>query len=366
MRTINTCLIIFLICIGLSKSFDFASLNEIQSLKQNTFASSLIETISLSLSSSKGEDANEVLKILNNLKSQLEIDQENDNKTFNAKNDEFKYHIAKLEAEISTLDRAIEALATRTAELSNLIEKAKENIESFEKRIVNLVQTHKEMKEIFENDSKYYKEKIEGLRKLQKKMIDVVNKLKELVGSVSGDKKYVHINATDFEKRDIAWKAAQKSLMQIKRNIPTTISSLLEISLNADQGALNKLIEILSKITGDIRSEIIDKHQYLENMTNSYLDLQKQMTEEITANKNALEKQQANKSAYENEKAEKEKEKASKEARKEALTTEKTINLELQTQLSSTYNKENQDRLKEITIVNVLIGIVEKRLVNKN
>jgi len=366
MRTINTCLIIFLICTGLTKSFDFASLNEIQSLKQNTFASSLIETISFSLSSSKGEDATEVLKMLNDLKSQLQIDQENDNKTFNAKNDEFKNHIAKLEAEISTLDRAIEALAARIAELSNLIEKAKENIGSFEKRIFNLVQTQNEMKEIFENDSKYYKEKIEGLRKLQIKMIDVVNKLKELVGSVSGDKKYDHINATESEKRDIALKAAQKSFMQIKRNIPASISSLLEISLNADQGALNKLIEILSKINGDIRSEIINKEQYLVNMTNSYLDLQKQMTEEITANKNALEKQQANKSAYENEKAEKEKEKASKEARKKALTTEKTINLELRTQLSSTYNKENQDRLKEITIVNVLIGIVEKRLVNKN
>lgn len=363
MRTINACLVILLLTIGLSKSFDFASLHEIQSLKQNSFASSLIETISLSLSNSQGEGAAEVLKMLGELRVQLENDQVNDDKTFKAKNEEFESHINKLSEEIAALDNAIKALEARITELSNLIAKAKENIKSFEDRISNLVRLGDEMKQTFESDSKYYSEKITGLRSMEEIMINVIKKLKEMVGSISGEGKYDHINATEAEKRDMAWKAAQKSFLQIKKQIPVQYANLLEMTLNADQGALNKLIEILEKITEEIRAEIKNKVQYLENLKNTFNELQQQITDEIKANTDAKTKQESNKTAYENEKGEKEREKADKEARKAALENEKKINLDLQAQLKSTHEKEKQDRSKEIEIVNVLVGIVQKRLV---
>lgn len=366
MRTINACLVILLLSINLTKSFDFASLKEIQSLKQNSFASSLIETISLSLSSSKSEDATEVLKMLGDLKSQLQTDQENDTKTYTAKNDEFEAHIKKLSEEITSLGEAIAALAARIAELSNLISKAAENIKSFGNRITNLERTSSELKDTFEKDSKYYTEKIQGLRSLLVRMVEVVNKLRQMEGSVSGQKIFNHINATETERRDIAWKAAQKSFLQIKKQIPVEFSNLVELTLNADQGALKKLIEILEKINADIKGEISNKEKYLENMTNSHTELQKQMADEIQSNKDAKKKQEDNKQLYENEKGEKETEKANKETRKAALENEKNINLGLQTQLKTTHDKERQDRSKEVEIVNVLINIVEKRLVKRN
>jgi len=354
--------------IGLSNSIDFASLNEIQSLKQNSFASSLIETISLSLSASKGEDATEVLTMLNNLKDQLKSDQTSDDNVFQSKNSEFDQHIKNLSEEISKLTNEIKDLEARIAVLSNLIAKAKENISSFENRIVSLTQSLASMKEIFESDKKYYEQKIANLKTLKVKLADVVAKLKEMIGSVSGVNKYNHINATETEKRDMEWSAknVKKSFLQIKKALPQEYANLMELTLTADQGALNKLIEILDNISNDVTKEISSKQQYLVDMENTYNELKEQMENEIKMNKEAKTKQEANKVAYENEKGEKQKEKSGKEARRTALETEKKININLQDQLLLTYEKERQDRNKEIGIINVLIGVVEKRLVKKN
>lgn len=368
MRTMNVCLIIMTLTIGLTTSIDFASLNEIQSLKQNSFASSLIETISLSLSASKSDDATEVLTMLNNLKDQLKSDQASDDKVFEAKNTEFEEHIKKLSDEITQLTNEIKNLEARIAELASLIAKAKENILSFENRIVSLEKSLSQMKDTFESDKKYLQEKIAALRVLNVKLGDVVAKLRGMVGSVSGQNKFNHIEATATEKRDMEWSAknAAKSFLQIKKALPEEYASLMELTLNADQGALNKLIEILGKITEDVVREIAAKEQYVVNMENTYNELKTQMDNEVELNKKAKAKQEENKVAYENEKGAKEKEKADKEARRAALENEKKINLDLQAQLKNTHDKEQQDRTKEVEIVNVLIGIVERRLVKKN
>jgi len=360
MRTINVCLVLLFLTIGLTNSFDFASLNEIQSLKQNSFASSLIETISLSLSASKGEDASEVLSMLNNLNSQLESDQEADDKTFSAKNLEFQNHIDQLTEEINKLAAEIKDLQARIAELAGLIEAAENNIRAFEERVQNLKSTLIDMERTFEADKKYYEEKIASLEVMKVKLSEVTEKLREMIGSVSGVNKFEHIAATESEKRDIAWKEAQKSFLQIKKVIP---SNLLELTMNADQGALQKLLEILETISEDVSKEIVAKRTYLDNLESTYEDLVKQMHEEIDLNENAKQKQLENKTAYENEKAEKENEKTEKEARKAGLEKEREINVDLQSQLKSTHDKEAQDRKKEIGIVNVLLGIVQKRLV---
>jgi len=364
MRTINVCLIILIVSIGLTNSIDFASLNEIQSLKQNTFASSLIETISLSLSSAKGEDATEVLSMLNNLKNQLQTDQENDDQTFRAKDTEFQEHIDKLTAEIAKLDGEIKALAARIIELEGLINQANLNIQSFNDRINSLTETLIDLENKFKSDKKYYEEKIAGLKVLVSKLEDVISKLKQMIGSVSGVGKYEHIGATDSEKRDIAWKAEQRaSFLQIRKLVPDQYSNMVELSMNADQGALEKLLGILSGFSKEASAEIVSKETYLQNLEDTYADLVKQMNDEIELNKEAKKTQEEKRAEYENEKALKSTEKTEKENRKAALEKEKEINLGLQTQLKSTHDKEKLDRSKEEEIVDTLVKIVQKRLV---
>lgn len=366
MRIINVCLIILIVSIGLTNSIDFASLNEIQSLKQNTFASSLIETISLTLSAAKGEDATEVLKMLGDLKSQLQTDQENDDQTYKTKDSEFQEHIDKLTEEIATLDGEIKILAARIAELEGLINQADLNIKSFNERIESLTATLIELENKFTSDKKYYEEKIAGLKVLVSKLEEVIEKLKQMIGSVSGVGKFEHIGATDTEKRDIAWKAEQKaSFLQLRKIVPE-FSNMVELSMNADQGALEKLINILSGFSKDASAEILEKENYLQNLEDTYEDLTQQMKDEIQLNRDAKKLQEEKKTEYVNEKALKETEKTEKENRKAALEKEKEINLGLQSQLKSTHDKEKLDRSKEEEIVNNLIKIVEKRLVRKD
>lgn len=259
-------------------------------------------------------------------------------------------------------------MEARITELSNLIFKAKENIQAFNNRITSLTKTLAEMKETFESDKKFYQGKIESLKVLKSKLLEVVAKLREMVGSVSGVNKYSHINATESERRDMEWSAqnAKKSFLQIKKVLPEEYANLMEMTLNADQGALNKLIDILTTISQEVDKEITLKEKYLVDMENTYNELRTQMESEVELNRASKAKQEANKLAYENEKGEKEKEKADKEARKAALENERTINLNLQQQLKNTHEKEQQDRNKEIEIVDVLVGIVQKRLVRKN
>jgi len=351
--------------IGISKSFDFASLSEIQSLKQNSFAASLIETISLSLSASKGSDASDVLEMLSGLKNQLLADQGTDDKLFESKNTEFEDHISKLNSEIEELDRQIKALALRIDELTGLITVAELNIQSFNERINNLKQSIDEMSVIFDNDKLYYEQKIEGLGVLEVKMRLVMETLSKMIGSVSGDGKYDHITATETEKRDQELKAAnaQVSFLQIKKMLPDQYASLAQLTLMADQKALEKLNSILNIITQDITKEKIDKAAYLENMGKSFEELKNQMLDEIDANTKARNEQTVNKENYESEKGLKEKEKSEKEARRDSLINERDINIELQKQLTNTHATEAADRKKEVEIVNTLIGIVERRLV---
>jgi len=364
---INACLVILVITIGLSKSIDFASIKEIQQLKQNSFASSLIETISLTLSSNKGDDANDVLTMLGNLKKQLQDDQVSDDNLFNAKNAEFDDHIKKLDDEIQILSNAIEVLTARIAELTNLIAQAVANIQDFTNRITTLEMRIKELNETHVKDLEYYNNKVDNLAKLHPKLLSVVDTLKRMVGSVSGVDIYSHINKTDSELRDIQWREeqAKKSFLQIRHEIPEEYSNLLEMTVQADQKALNKLIEIINKIAEDTLAEKARVEAYIVEIINTYNELIKQMNDEIDANTEARKRQEENKSKYESEKSEKEQEKASKEERREALRKEREINVNLQTTLRNTYNKEKADRSEEIRVVDILTGIVEKRLVRR-
>merc|ERR1712222_226758 len=153
MRSINVCLVIMITILGMTNSFDFASIKEIQSLKQNSFAASLIETISLSLASNKGSGVDDVKKMLVDLQAQLNNDQKNDDTTFKNKNAEYDAHIKKLAEAIEKLVNEIAQLAARIEELEGLIAQAELNIISFTE-IGNLTQSIVDLDQKLEDDTK--------------------------------------------------------------------------------------------------------------------------------------------------------------------------------------------------------------------
>merc|ERR1711953_778065 len=107
------------------------------------------------------------------------------------------------------------------------------------------------------------------------------------------------------------------------------------------------------------KQEALDK---LAEAVETHKTLRAQMVEEIKLNKASRAKQQQNLKAYETEKSEKEAEKKEKEERRTALQKERALNVNLQQQLTTTYNKEKADRAEEIGVVGILINIVQKRL----
>jgi len=364
MRTINACLVIMMTIFGLTNAFDFASIREIQSLKQNSFAASLIETISLSLSSSKGNGVAEVLKMLQDLKTQLTTDQTNDDRVYAAKNEEFNTHIKKLDAAITLLNTQIAALEARIQVLTGLIAQAKINIQSFTDRIDNLKQSIVDIDAKLKEDTKYYTTRAAGLQEVHDKLLVVNERLGEMVGSVSGVGIKGHIAQTEAEKRDIAWsKAHAKSFIQLSKTIPMVASKLAGTFIQADQKALQRLMGIIAKFAQqalDERQEALDK---LDDAIAKHKELRAQMVEEIRLNKVSRAKQQKNLQDYEAEKSAKEQEKKEKEERRDALIQERKLNVNLQNQLKDTYEKEKKDRAEEIGVVGILINIVQKRLV---
>ena len=362
MRSINACLVIMITILGITNSFDFASIKEIQSLKQNSFAASLIETISLSLASNKGSGVDDVKKMLVDLQAQLNNDQKTDDVTFTNKNAAYDAHIKKLAEAIEVLVGEIAVLTARIEELEGLIAQAELNIISFTERIGNLTQSIVDLDAKLVEDTKYYTDKATGLQELNVKLLLVNEKLGKMIGSSSGKNEASHIARTESEKRDIAYrKAHATSFIQLSKTIPLA-SDLVESFLQADQAALHKLMGIISKFAQEALDNKAEAEQKLVEAKETHAELHKQMVDEIALNKKSRTKQIANKKHYESEKAEKEEEKKEKEDRMAALEKEKAINEKLQKALVDTYNKEKADRAEEIKVVGILIHIVETRL----
>jgi hypothetical protein len=389
MKYFNAFMLLAIVLVSNANSFQFSSLKEVQALKTTVFGSNLIETISMTFQNDAREEAGkEVLASLNELKTQLNTDQKNDDDMFAKKDGAFTEHIAALAKEIQELTEEIAKLEAEIERLAGLIETATANIHSFEERIENLGELLVQMAEDNKADNLYYNEKIEDLGKLYNAFTQIIEKISLLKGSSSGVNKYAHINATESELRDIAYRKAhptpafveQKekkfmSFLQVtNQNKESTKMALklakqytnfLENTLEADQAALMKLIGILSRIQDETLVKKSAAIEHLADINKTYGEVKEATEAEVVANKASLKKQTENRALYIEQKAKAEEEKANKEARRELLIKEKAINEKLQADLQATHKKEKEGRAEELNVVNILEGIVERRLLHK-
>merc|ERR1712160_18726 len=131
-------------------------------------------------------------------------------------------------------------------------------------------------------------------------------------------------------------------------------TNFLENTLEADQAALMKLIGILTRIQDETLIKKSSTIEHLSNINAKYAELKEKVEEEIVANR----------AQYIEEKQKAEEEKLNKETRKALLIKEKAINEKLQGELIATHKKESAGRAEELNVVNILEGIVERRLIN--
>jgi len=237
------------------------------------------------------------------------------------------------------------------------------------------------------NDNKYYNQKIAQLQSLYNAFTTLLEKLDRLTGSVSSVNVPTHVNLTESEKRDVEWRSQNtnvtskldamivKSFLQLESEtsesamlamqLSQQYDNFLETTLNADQGALRKLVGILSAIQEEVLGQKTAAQKHLDDINASYKEMRREADAEIALNAAALAKQTENRAKYVTEKDQKTEEKASKEKRRELLNNEKTINEDLREKLKATYEKEKIERTAELEIVQKLVKIVENRLVNR-
>lgn len=342
----------------------------------------------------RAEAGRKVLTQLNELKTQLTTDQKNDADMFAKKKQNFANHIANLKKEIQQLTEDIQKLIVEINRLTDLITQANSNIESFQDRIKNLGELLVNMAEANKEDNAYYNQKIEDLGKLYNAFTQIIAKLNLLKGSSSAVNKYSHINATASELRDIAYRKAHQhqnasfveveetkekkfmSFLQIAEQntesskmalkLAKQYSNFLETTLNADQAALEKLVSILQGIQDETLQKKSNAIEHLANINQKYNELKTHVEEEIKANQASLKAQIANRDLYVAQKQKAEEEKKNKEERRELLKQELAINEKLYGELEATHEKEKAARAKEIEVVNLLEGIVERRLLGQH
>jgi len=390
MKQLNVCLIIFIaLFASTSKAFQFSSLKEVQDLKSTIFGSNLIETIALTFQSEdKTGSAKEVLAMLEELRSQLENDQAADTQTFETKQAEFDAHIEKLTEEIDELTEQIEFLISEIERLTGLITQADLNIESFNTRIENLKALLVEMQIANVNDNRYYNQRISQLQSVYNAFTLIIERLEALTGSVSSVDVPTHVSLTDAEKRDLEWRnqnpdvanrldeVVVKSFLQVESETNESAKLALELSkqytnfientMNADQGALLKLVTLLTSFQEETLATKTATEKHLEDINAQYNVLKEETEAELKLNEEALARQTENRNKYIAERTLRTEEKESKERRRELLTNERTLNEELRANLKSTYEREKLERAAELEIVKRLIKIVENRLVNKS
>ena len=254
---------------------------------------------------------------------------------FLTKKAQFDQHINKLATKIIVLKSKIIALSAEIFRLANLIKIADKNILSFKNRTTNLQLLLKQLEVDNKNDNVYYKDRINALQRVFLVFSGVVGKLKKLVGSVSAAKVPTHVRLTASEKRDTEWKkknpmVGKKSFLQIENQISTELakeskeySMFIETTLNADQGALQKLMDLITKLQKDVLEKKAKTVKHLESINAVYSLIKNSTVKEIALNKSALVRQTANRAVYVSTKANLEKQRAAAEARRELLIKEK-------------------------------------------
>merc|ERR1711957_392707 len=346
-------------------------MKEVQALKTTVFGSNLIETISMTFQNDARANAGkEVLAQLNELKAQLNGDQKNDDDLFAKKDGAFTQHIANLAKEIQELTEEIEKLEAEIARLALLIQTATENIASFEDRIKNLGELLENMAEANKSDNLYYNEKIEDLGKLYSAFTQIIAKIGLLKGSASGVNEYSHINKTASEIRDIKYRKEHPTPAFVETK-EKKFMSFLQVT-NQNKESTKMALKLAKQYTNFLENTLEDETlikkaatiEHLADINKHYADLKEATENEIIANKASLKKQTANRAKYIEEKQKAEEEKAEKEARKVLLIKEKAINEKLQGELQATHKTEKEGRAGELDVVNILEGIVERRLIH--
>jgi chromosome segregation ATPase len=340
--------------------FEFASLAELNDISETNFGKNLLETVTLSLNN--GGDAKSVLNLLNGLMSKLIKEQEDSDKWWAGEKKRLENKISDLTKEIAKLAGEIEALKTEKSKMEKLINRVKENIKQYNaqklannKQLTDLATKRANDKADFDRSTQEHLDLLKALEQ-------VINELVKLSGSISGVGKPNSIQEIDAEKRDAAWKKAKAALVEIAKS-DNNAAIFAEMATEADQNALEKLVNLLRKLRKSAEKSYNDDKSAETRSKDNYKILVNSLESDNKKLASLLNASEKNLRDYEGKLANIIKNISNLEKVKESKEKDKKDTIKEKDLKEKVYNAEKLERTEEREVVKKLIKLVEERLV---
>jgi hypothetical protein len=360
MKITNILLIfaLFLISNATKVQYEFASLADISEISKTSYGKSLLETVSLTLSSGDG-DISQVQKLLDDLLFKLNRDQQADDVAWAKENARLLAKIARLTKEIEVLRKEILALKAERTKYEKLVDRVLANLKQYHQQ---LAQNRKQATDLTATralDAADY-------RRSQNEHMDIINALTEVIkelhnldGSVSGHGRPTHVGEIDEEKRD----RLNKSFLEITKD-DQEAALFIQMATDADQKSLRKLIRLLEKLrmsteksfNDDKNAEMKSKRIYKTLMSIIKSDITKLGAMIVTSNTNLKN--------YRSRIARLTVEIGVKTRLRNSLKSERAATITERLAKEKQYNDDKRERRSEMDVVERLQTMVKTRLAN--
>ena len=358
MRSHSVLLLIALVVIGSTYSFEFTSLQEVKALKSSKYGANLIETISLSLGHGSGS-IDGIKDLLNKLISELDHDQAKATAVWRALDQKLATKITLLRKQIKALSKRITFLRHEIVVYKHKIKLAHRNIKQYNE------QTKKNNKNIKRIQKKRAQDHAVFV-KSQSNHSDVINvvdevcdQLSELIGSIAGVGKAEHVAATAAEIRD-----QKASFLQITNGNEEEASILMELATSANQAALKRLIHLLKKIKASANKSMADDVVAEATSKRICHDLISALHKDNQRLASALKQQTANLHKYEIHLANYQHELKEKISERKLKRKELKLTIKQRREAKAAYLKEKKERAEDKTCVIKLRRIFLAKIAN--
>lgn len=360
MRSYNAILLIVLLTLSYSAAFDFVNLPQVRDLKTTSYGNSLIETISLTLQNTNGNNIDEVQTLLRDLLYQLNKDQENDTNAWTTQSTNLNNQIDAASARIDELNVRIAKDVAEEARLQGLIAEGNSNLEQYTTQQSDNNKALSDLEKHRINDSAEYTQSIQDHNAVVNALEEVIGQLRTLTGSVNGERPDV-VQANEYEVRDDAYKAIQTSFLQITKN-KQEAAIFAQMATRADQEALAKLIALLEKLREASKDSLNADETKEAESVNSYNILKATIQADNVKLVNAIAEQTTHIANYTAEYNVTVVDRQNSQAELDAKVALKASLIQQFNTEKARYEADKLERDNERNIINKLIAIVDERL----
>jgi len=356
MRSTNVILLVVLLALGFTSSFDFASFVELGDLKNDPYGKSLIETIQMSMEKSPGGKIENIQALLVELLRKLHTEQENANAEWGKLNKKLTTHISNLHSEINHLRVEVRRLRRLRSNFVRRRNRAERNIKQYRLQRTQDIATLNALIVRRRRDRVYYENSQKEHSALIGAIRQVLASLNKLRGSIAGVKRPSHVASISAETRDM-----RRSLAEIVGD-DEEAQAFIELATEADQSALSRLIALLNNINRHAQKSMDDDRANERHSRATFKRLRLGLKNDIATLNNALKKQRERLSIYKrriNELSNKIK------IRRSILVTKRKELVQVETarrNAENQYNVERKQRRSEMRVIRRVQRIVNERL----